>query len=170
LASSEQTRIRTLATVPLNLRRYGGFLSFKTYVFSTFSNLCHRKRRGRDHTGNCITMNTFRISRKLYISTRKLQLFPDVEFITVPSPARIHFSPPPCFSLVRPLLRSSVSITTGSIGKPISNSPGQGLRFPGGWGSLISRQSAHECSKVSLTQRPSLPPPTPINIPGTHFC
>ena len=39
---------------------------------------------------------------------------------------------------------------------------------PGGLGSQISRQSAHEGGKVvSPTQRPPLPPG---NIRGTHFC
>ena len=46
--------------------------------------------------------------------------------------------------------------------------PEQAQRVPGGWGSQISRQSAHEGGRdVSLTHRPLL---TPGNIPGTHFC
>jgi hypothetical protein len=44
----------------------------------------------------------------------------------------------------------------------------QALKFSGGWGSQILRQSAHEGGKVvSPMHRPPLPQG---NIPGTHFC
>jgi hypothetical protein len=49
--------------------------------------------------------------------------------------------------------------------------PGEAPRFPGGWGSLISRQSTHDGGKVvSPTHRPPLPPPPPRTSHDIRFC
>ena len=46
--------------------------------------------------------------------------------------------------------------------------PQQPLRVPGGWGSQISRHSAHEGGKVVIPTHRCLYPPG--IIPGTHLC
>jgi hypothetical protein len=46
---------------------------------------------------------------------------------------------------------------------------GEAPKVPGDGCYQISRQSAHEGGNVSPTHRPPLPP-TPRNIPVTHFC
>jgi len=72
--------------------------------------------------------------------------------------------------VIRDLMPIMNLLTLIELGKAKQslNRPGEVLKLPGGSGSKISGQLAHEGGKVvSLTHRPAL---LSGNIPGTHFC
>jgi len=64
--------------------------------------------------------------------------------------------------------KNRIMFTPGK-GKPLYR-PGQALRVPRRSDPQISGQWAHGGGEVSPKRRPPLPPTSPGNIPGTHFC